>query len=149
MKFLLDTEHVTIIQYGNSTKYSTFKAYTDRYLPGDIAHSVISFQEQVGGAFKEINASRPEVMMKGYGRLQKILNYYAPETVLPLTVLPFDPPAAQEFDRLRARGIHDKMVKTMDLRIASIALSRGLTVLTSDVRHFGKVPGLVTEDWLR
>ena len=150
MKFLLDTNHVTIIQYANSTAYSTFKAYADRYSPGDLAHSVISFQEQVVGAFASINhPRRSEDIVKNYERLSNILIYYASETVLPLTVLPFDSPAAEKFDRLRANGIHDGMVKTMDLRIASIALSRGLTVLTSNVGHFVKVPGLVTEDWLR
>lgn len=35
-----------------------------------------------------------------------------------------------------------------DLRIASIALSRELTLVTGNVRHFARVPGLDVEDWL-
>jgi tRNA(fMet)-specific endonuclease VapC len=35
-----------------------------------------------------------------------------------------------------------------DLRIASIAVSRGLTVVTGNVRHFSRVPGLAVENWL-
>jgi tRNA(fMet)-specific endonuclease VapC len=35
----------------------------------------------------------------------------------------------------------------MDLRIASIAFSHGLIVLTRNLRDFSKVAGLVIEDW--
>lgn len=35
-----------------------------------------------------------------------------------------------------------------DLRIAAIALARGLTVVTGNVRHFQRVPGLPIENWL-
>jgi tRNA(fMet)-specific endonuclease VapC len=35
-----------------------------------------------------------------------------------------------------------------DLRIAAIALSRDLTLVTGNVRHFERVPGLRIENWL-
>jgi tRNA(fMet)-specific endonuclease VapC len=34
------------------------------------------------------------------------------------------------------------------LLIASIALARGLAVVTHNVSEFGRVPGLKNEDWL-
>ncbi len=61
-----------------------------------------------------------------------------------MPVLPFDTAAAVVFGGLQAQRIR---VGTMDLRIAAIALSRGLVVLTRNVRDFGRVPGLLTEDW--
>ncbi|MHC5855018.1 type II toxin-antitoxin system VapC family toxin [uncultured Nostoc sp.] len=38
-------------------------------------------------------------------------------------------------------------VSTMDLRIAAIAISRNLVLLTRNVSDFNKVSGLVMEDW--
>jgi tRNA(fMet)-specific endonuclease VapC len=48
------------------------------------------------------------------------------------------------FDDLQAQRVR---VATMDLRIAAIALSRGLVLLTRNSRDFARVPALVTEDW--
>ena len=59
-------------------------------------------------------------------------------------MLPFNDAAGRVFDSLIARRVR---VSTMDLRIASIALSNGLTLLTRNTRDFAQVPGLVTEDW--
>ena len=72
------------------------------------------------------------------------------ETLLPnLPILPFDASAARRYGEVRAelerRGTP---MGDADLRIASIALTRDLTVVTANVRHFQKVPGLAVENWL-
>jgi len=72
------------------------------------------------------------------------------ESLLPnLPVLPFDAAAARRYGQVRAdlerRGTP---IGDADLRIASIALARGLTVVTGNVRHFQLVPGLAVENWL-
>ena len=59
-------------------------------------------------------------------------------------VLPFDEAAATVFTSLRAQRIR---ISTMDLRIASIALSRDMAVLTRNLSDFRKVPGLKVADW--
>ncbi|MGD0518047.1 MAG: hypothetical protein ABSA26_10990 [Thermoguttaceae bacterium] len=38
-------------------------------------------------------------------------------------------------------------IGTMDLRIASIALAQGFTILTRNLVDFEKVPNLKVEDW--
>lgn len=66
-----------------------------------------------------------------------------------VTVLPFDEAAARVYASLRtelaARG---HPLAEPDLRIASIALSLDLTLVTGNVRHFERVPGLRVENWL-
>lgn len=61
-----------------------------------------------------------------------------------IEVLPYDSAAATVFDGL---VIHRVRIATMDLRIASIALSRGLIMVTRNTGDFSRVPGLVIEDW--
>jgi tRNA(fMet)-specific endonuclease VapC len=64
-------------------------------------------------------------------------------------ILPFDAEAAEVYGPLRARLEHEgRRLDEPDLRIASIAISRGLIVVTGNVRHFARVPGLAVENWL-
>lgn len=66
-----------------------------------------------------------------------------------LPVLPFDASAARRYGEVRSeleqRGTP---VGDADLRIAAIALARGLTVVTGNERHFRRVPDLSVENWL-
>lgn len=64
-------------------------------------------------------------------------------------VLPFDAAAAEVYGPLRARlESEGRRLDEPDLRIASVALSRGLTLITGNVRHFSRVPDLSVENWL-
>ncbi len=73
------------------------------------------------------------------------------EAVIPaeLPVLPFDAVAARSYGEVRA-GLESRgtLIGDADLRIAAIALSQGLTVVTANERHFRRVPGLSVENWL-
>lgn len=64
-------------------------------------------------------------------------------------VLPFDASAAEAYGPLRARlESEGRRLDEPDLQIASIALSRRLTLVTGNVRHFKRVPDLSVENWL-
>ena len=66
-----------------------------------------------------------------------------------MTILPFDEAAARRHgelkDILRRAGTP---LADLDLQIASIALSRGLPLVTHNTAHFSRIPGLVLADWL-
>jgi tRNA(fMet)-specific endonuclease VapC len=65
------------------------------------------------------------------------------------SVLPFDEGAAEVYGPLRAQLEREgRRLDEPDLRIAAIALSRELTVITGNVRHFARVPALNVENWL-
>ena len=65
------------------------------------------------------------------------------------TVLSFDERAAEVYGPLRAQlESEGRRLDEPDLRIASIALSRDLTLVTGNVRHFTRVPDLRVENWI-
>ena len=64
-------------------------------------------------------------------------------------VLSFNRSAGETYGRLRAELEQaGTPLAEPDLRIAATALTHGLTVVTGNVRHFQRVPGLRVENWL-
>lgn len=64
-------------------------------------------------------------------------------------VLPFDSSAAEVYGSIRAQlEAEGRPLAEPDLRIAAIVLSRGLTLVTGNERHFARVPGLPVQNWL-
>ncbi len=66
-----------------------------------------------------------------------------------LTILPFDDDAASHAAEIRASLERDgSAIGPYDLMIAGHARSRGLIVITGNLREFKRVDGLRAEDWL-
>jgi predicted nucleic acid-binding protein len=66
-----------------------------------------------------------------------------------VTIVPFDRRAAELYAELRAELEREgRRLDEPDLRIAATARSRGLTLVTGNVRHFERVPRLAVENWL-
>ena len=64
-------------------------------------------------------------------------------------VLPFDEEAAEEYGRLSAQlEAQGTPIGEADTQIAAVALANDLTVVTGNVRHFDRVPGLTIENWI-
>lgn len=140
MKYLLDTDHVSFLEEGSGPEYVALTARMAQHSPGDFAFSLVTLHEQVLGAHTFISRAKTTAkVVQGYEFLAVIL-----QTFQAALVLAFDVAAAAVFDALRAQGVR---IATMDLRIAAIALSHDLILLTRNTVDFSKVPGLVTEDW--
>jgi tRNA(fMet)-specific endonuclease VapC len=70
------------------------------------------------------------------------------EFLAAVTILPFDLDDARAAAKVRAvlerAGLK---IGAYDVQIAGQTLRRGLTLVTHNVRHFKRVPGLVVVDW--
>lgn len=141
MKYLFDTDHISFLQRPSSAQFRVITARMGLCPSTDLAFSFVSLHEQFQGVHAWINRAKSHKdVVDGYGLLEEVYRSFSIVSVL----LSFDAAAAAVFDSLVQARVR---VSTMDLRIAAIALSRGLTVLTRDTRDFSKVPGLVTDDW--
>ncbi len=82
-------------------------------------------------------------------RSSRLMQEVEDRVVSYLPMLPFDADAARRYGDIRAelerRGTP---IGDADIRIASIALARGLIVVTGNTKHFERVPDLVVENWL-
>jgi tRNA(fMet)-specific endonuclease VapC len=96
----------------------------------------ITVGELVYGAHK---SGRPEYFIE---KLEKL--------VWPnIQILSFDEGAANVYGRLRADLERKGSPLTEpDLRIASIAIDHRLIVITGNLRHFSRVPGLEADNWI-
>jgi tRNA(fMet)-specific endonuclease VapC len=138
--FLLDTDHLGILQQRATPESGRLRARMDRHPPDAFFVSVVSFHEQVAGWNAYMNAAKDrDGVVRAYRMFEQILVDFAAGRVLS-----FDPSAADVFDALRAARVR---IGTMDLRIAAIALANDKTVLTRNLSDFRKVPALRVEDW--
>ena len=138
--FLLDTDHISILQREAGPEYIAILTRISQHDAMDLSFSVVSLHEQTLGCHADINRAHTSAeIVRGYGMLSRVIQAFSASPVLP-----FDPAAALVFDDLLARGLR---VGAMDLRIAAIAISRDLTLVTRNLRDFTRIVGLRTEDW--
>jgi tRNA(fMet)-specific endonuclease VapC len=137
---LLDTDHLSVLQWEEQPACNRLLERLDRLAPDDIATSIISIHEQAQGSLAYINRARKaEQIVRGYDKLEAIWRWF-----LRMHVLSFTGAAQARFAGLKSRC---PRLKTMDLRIASIALVSDSTLLSRNLRDFRQVPGLSVEDW--
>jgi tRNA(fMet)-specific endonuclease VapC len=71
------------------------------------------------------------------------------EFMKPLLVAPFGADAADRFGQVGAALAEDGIpIGQIDTLIAAHALALGLILISNNARHFERVPGLRTENWL-
>ena len=141
MPVVLDTDHLTLLQR-QGPEATHILTRLDRLAADDIAATIVSFQEQFQGWLAYLNkAGKPDQIVRAYRELDALRRSFQR-----MNVLVFDEAAQGIFSSLRPRC---RRLGTLDLRIASIALSTGSLLLSRNLCDFEQVPGLVVEDWTR
>jgi tRNA(fMet)-specific endonuclease VapC len=138
---ILDTDHLSELQRDDSKRRVKLVQRLDRRGERTVATTIISVEEALRGRLATIH-SRPAGSQQviPYMELLDLLTFCAE-----WLILPFDPTSADRFQQLRTARVR---IGTMDLKIASIALVHGATLLSANLRDFRQVPGLAVEDWL-
>ena len=130
MTFLLDTDTVSFALRGQGGVAARIRERR----PSELSLSSITLAELRFGA--ERKRSR---------KLHALIDTFAAA----VEVAPFDDLAAFEFGRLGAlladRGTP---IGEMDVLIAAHAVALRCTLVSNNVRHFARVPGLALENWV-
>lgn len=131
MKFMLDTNTcIYLIKQKPEKVLHRFKAYT----VGDIGISSIVLAELEYGVAKSRHVQRNRLALH--------------EFILPLEIAAFDERAAEAYGTVRSMLEKNGMpAGSMDMLIGAHALSLGVTLITNNMREFGRLEGLKVTDW--
>ncbi len=128
MAFLFDTDALSeVVRRRPAPQFLEWLAAVDR---ADQFTSAVTIGEMFKGAFK---AEVPERHLRNLE-----------QRLLPtVTVLPFDLVTARIFGDIQARlELEGMCLEDLDLQIAATAIQHGLTLVTGNIRHFARIPGL-------
>jgi tRNA(fMet)-specific endonuclease VapC len=135
-QWVLDTDHISLLQRGNLAVINKVATINS----SEISVTIITIVEQTYGRLDVINkAKSKQELVTAYALLKETFNRLCKGNILD-----FDASAFDIYNELRAAKIR---IGTQDLRIASITLSIGATLVTRNRKDFEKVPGLQIVDW--
>lgn len=137
---ILDSDHFIEFQKGTSPEAVRLKQRLDD-TNQPFAVAIITVEEVMRGWMAAIRRTRdPFRQINAYAKLRQLFRSFATWDIVDWTTA-----SAAEFAALKSAKVR---VGTMDLKIASIALSNNATLLTRNLNDFQNVPGLHVGDWL-
>ena len=131
MKYLLDTD---ICIYLINERPRKVLARFRRHAVGDIGVSTVTVSELAWGVAKT-----------GSARNRAALDAF----LLPIEIAAYDLAAALRYGEVRAAlAKRGRPIGPLDTMIAAHALSLGATLVTNNLREFGRVPDMAVENWV-
>ena len=137
--YLLDTDTLSHLHRGHPRVIARLNHITDP----SVGTTIITRIELLRGRFDyALKAATSTELLRAQQLLAR-----TEELLEKITITPFDKNAATHFDRLqKVKSL--KKIGRADLLIASIALANRAILVTRNLRHFRKVPGLKVENWV-
>jgi tRNA(fMet)-specific endonuclease VapC len=136
---VLDTDHFSELERDSAAGQRLTRRLEMSRLSKAV--TIVSVEEQLRGWLAELGRHHdPHHQITAYAKLQRQI-----ETFANWAVLPWDVESADMFVKLRRQGVR---IGSLDLKIACIAITLDVTLLTRNAAHFAQVPGLRFEDWL-
>lgn len=136
LRFLLDTDHLTLVERGHSLLVHRIAAQP----PGAVGTSAITVEETLRGRLGYL--ARPltsAARVRGYALLVGSVRLFNR-----MPIISFEQSSEALYQQLRLQQLR---VGTQDLRIAAVALVNNLVLLTRNRRDFSRIPGLILDDW--
>lgn len=141
MTYLLDTDHLSEIVRESFLGQRLELRLEELDEFEQVATSIVSYEEMMRGWLAEIHGiQKARAQVPFYEKLSQVLDSFKE-----WTVLKWDDKAVEVYEGLVKQRLR---VKTMDLKIAAIAIQNDATLLSRNLKDFVRVPGLLVEDWL-
>ncbi len=139
---ILDTDCLSLLERQTGEAYFRLQANLDRFSPDEIVTTIITYEEQMRGWMSYLAKMRSiDEQVFAYETLKQYFDYFKT-----LTIIEFDQTAAEIYKNLKSNKIR---IGSMDLKIASIAISRKAILVSRNLKDFEAVPNLVVNDWTR
>ncbi len=136
LRFLFDTDHLTLFEVHHPPIIQRLAMQPT----GSVGISAVTVEESLRGRLATLARARDS---------QKRINQYAQllatiRVFSQLPLVPFDSACESQYQRLLLLRLR---VGTQDLKIAAVALTNNLTLLTRNRVDFSRIPGLFFDDW--
>ncbi|MFO7925026.1 MAG: type II toxin-antitoxin system VapC family toxin [Bacteroidales bacterium] len=128
---LIDTDILTYFLKGDPDVVQNLNNYLDYY--GVLEINLITYYEILSGLLAK----------DAYRQLSVFEDFVSENIILPLTEKSAKI-SAEIYSTLRKSG---NTLDDIDLFIAGIALENDMTLITNNVKHFSRIPGLKIENW--
>lgn len=128
MSYLFDTDAIS--EVWRPRPLQTYLRWLEAIPLESQYSSAVTLGELYKGAYRSSNSAR-------------YLTYIEDRLLPNVTVLPYDIAVAKVFGSVRAAlEVQGRILEDSDLQIAATAIHHGLELVTGNVAHFERVPGL-------